>query len=83
MKIETLQAALKWAADRLKEPSTVISLGFALAYFHIPVTETALHMGVDGARDIIVGVSIFLGIYMPEKSAPSTVPMTPAAVSVT
>ncbi len=67
-------SALNWIVARLKEPSTVISLGFALAYFHVPITQTALQMGVDGVRDILVGVSILGGIAMSEKAPVPFVP---------
>lgn len=72
---QTVQSTLVWIAIRLKEPSTVISLGFALAYFHVPITQTALQMGVDGIRDILVGATILMGIVMPEKAVVTTLPV--------
>ncbi len=78
---QTIQSTLKWIIDRLREPTTVISLGFALAYFHIPVTQVALQMGADGVRDILVGASMLLGVVMSEKGIIAAAP-APASVAL-
>ena len=73
------RSVLNWLIARLKEPSTIIAIGFLLSFAHIPVPSTTLQIDADSIRYILMGVSGILGVVMPEGSAaqpsiPSVVP---------